>query len=594
MLVSNLLKNEDKSITEEYDFNIDLKKGLYVGAGLPLLGDTIERSTVKPMFLDWSDLSGHLAVYGTTRVGKTRLMVSLIRQCILRNMDLLIVEPKGAVGNKKDENNKDLGIGQETMAWVLQFAAEAGRLRDYRYISPMFPNDSTKFNPLYGLGNEEISSLVATIIPAKEEFFTAMGYQITMCVLLGLEFLEKAEGREEVNAIIREEYAKLYSGGGDIIDAIENNDLNADNDLVARINNPELNASILKEVNPPYRSLITFADIASYATQEGVNNILESVKKVSYEQFNVSTNEEKRQLEILKMEAVRALTEMAEKDKQYFSKVSSSFNLIMSQLSTGALGKILCTVKINPLLDGFLNKNRGQILIIQPFPLIFKKASDAFVRVFFSIFTSLYGNIGASGRGLPREIALFVDEGGSVLYPGVEHLFNKAGGLGLRIFIFTQSFADYESELGAEISSIVNDNTNTKLYMRMNDNKSKELVSEAFGKTRIYENTYQGSKLDMRISTKAEERSLLLPTHMSVMQKQEFLLQCGKGSYYCCAPDQYDPELLFKMPEIEMERTFKEFNDKYAPIEYMLDHISEIIDIETIKKESEKIVLKEV
>lgn len=589
MLASNLLKVEN-----DFDFDIDLEKGLYVGAGLTMIGTSVEKSIMKPMYLKWSDLSGHVAVYGTTRVGKTRLMVSLIRQCILRGMDLLVVEPKGAVGNKKTDLGEDLGIGQETMAWVLQFAAEAGRLRDYRYVSPMFPNDSTKFNALYGLGNEEISSLVATIIPAKEEFFTAMGYQITMCVLLGLEFLEKAEGQEEVESIIREEYRKVYSGETNTIDAASFEDISADNDLVARINNPELNLAILNEVNPPYRSLITFADIATYATQEGVNSILDHVKKVSSEQFNVTSNYERRELEILKAEAIRALTEMAEKDKQYFSKVSSSFNLIMSQLSTGALGKILCTVKINPILDGFLNKKRGQILIIQPFPLIFKKASDAFVRVFFSVFSSLYGNIGASGRGMPREIALFVDEGGSVLYPGVEHLFNKAGGLGLRIFIFTQSFADYESELGPEISSIVNDNTNTSIFMRMNDGKSKELVSEAFGKDRIYENTYQGSKLDMRISTKSEERSLLLPSHMGVMQKQEFLLKCGDGSFYCCAPDQPDPEVLFKMPEIEMEKTFKDFNDKYAPLESMLDNLSNIIDIKHYDKDISKIKLKEV
>lgn len=589
MLITNLINNNESPI-----FDIDLKRGLYLGAGLPLIGTPEEKMTMKPVFVDWNDLSGHLAVYGTTRVGKTRLMVSLIRQCIFKNMDLLIVEPKGAVGSKKNSKGEDLGIGQETMAWVLQFAQEAGRLRDYKYVSPMFPKESIKFNPLFGLGNEEISSLVATIIPAKEDFFTAMGYQITMCVLLGLEFLEKSEGKEEVELVIEEEYNKIYGNSVNVIGELDDNDqLNADNDLVVRILNPDINASILKVANPPYRSLVTFADIATYATQEGVTSILDHVKKISPEQFNVTSNSERLKLEILKAEAIRALTEMAEKDKQYFSKVSSSFNLIMSQLSTGALGRILCTTKINPLLDGFLNTQRGQILIIQPFPLIFKKASDAFVRVFFSIFSSLYGNIGAAGRALPREIALFVDEGGSVLYPGVEHLFNKGGGLGLRIFVFTQSFADYESELGPEIASIVNDNTNIKIYMRMNDNKSKETVSDSFGQTRIYENTYQGSKLDMRISTKPEERSLLLPSHMSTMQKQEFLLQYGEGSFYCCAPNQMDPNLLFKMPELEMERTFKSFNEKYAPVEIMLNNINSV-DIEMYRDEVKNIKIREV
>lgn len=553
-------KTPDTKDSNIEEFDIDISRGLYVGAGVKLVSENeSEKNEIYPIFIKWGDLAGHLAVYGTTRVGKTRLMVSIIRQCILKGMDLLVVEPKGAVGNKKNLDGEDLGAGQETMAWVTQFAEEAGRLRDIRYISPKFPDISIHFNPLFGMSNEEISSLVATIIPAKEEFFTVMGYQITMCVLLGLEFLEKAEGKEYINALIEEEYKRFYSGNANIVDEI----LGVSNpDLATRVVSPQKDNS-LSEVEPPYRSLVTFADIATYATQEGVISILEHVKKVTQDQFNVESDIELNELIILKSEAIRALTEMAEKDKQYFSKVSSSFNLIMAQLSSGALGKILCTIKINPIMDGFMNEKHGQIVIIQPFPLIFKKASDAFVRVFFSILSSFYGNIGAAGRSSPREIAMFVDEGGAVLYPGIEHLFNKAGGLGLRIFIFTQSFADYSAELGLEISKIVNDNTNIKIYMRMNDSSSRAEVSDSFGKVRIIENKYMGSKLDLKISSGVEERLLLLPAHMGDMQKQEFLLQFGDGRFYCCAPFQPDPDFLFKMPGVAMEQMFKVLAKKY-------------------------------
>jgi hypothetical protein len=537
--------------------DIDIEKGLFIGYTIPLpfkLEDSI-----NPIYIKWGDLAGHLAVYGTTRVGKTRLMVSIIRQCILRGMDVLVIEPKGAIGSKLDVNGNDLGAGQETLAWVSSFAEEAGRLRDIKYVSPKFPEISLCFNPLFGMSNEEIASLVATIIPAKEDFFTAMGYQITMCVLLGLEFLERSDGKRESMKLIDREYARVYSGNSNIVDSISGI---SDPDLVDRVVSPEPTKSLFDAV-PPFRSLITFADIASYATQEGVNDILRRVKMVSVDQYETDSSNEKIQIGILRSEAIRALTEMAEKDKQYFSKVSSSFNLIMSQLSTGALGKILCTTKINPIMDGFMNPDHGQILIIQPFPLIFKKASDAFVRVFFSILSSFYGNIGASGRGSPREIAMFVDEGGAVLYPGVENLFNKAGGLGLRIFIFTQSFADYEAELGSEIAKIVGDNTNIKLYMRMNDPSSRKLISETFGKYKIIDSMYQGSKLDMRISASSEERDVLLPVHMGDMQKQEFLLQFGDGKFYGCAPYQPDPPFLYKMPEVDMEVIFKSMSKKY-------------------------------
>jgi len=548
-------------ILEEGNFDIDIDRGLYIGAGVKLVSDNEEELiTVKGIYVKWSDLSGHVSVYGTTRVGKTRIMVSIIRQCILRGMDILIVEPKGAVGGKKDEEGNNVGAGQETLSWVVEFAEEAGRLRDIRYISPKFSELSVRFNPLYGLTNEEISSLVSTIIPAEDEFFVAMGEQITMCVLLGLEFLEKVEGDSNVNKVIEKEYERFYSSGANIVN--EEFDI-SDPDLAERVINGGEDFD-LKNIQPPYRSLITFADLSTYTTQEGVQTILHFVQKITTDLYNTKNPKEIADLNRMKFEAVKALTEMANKDKQYFSKVSSSFNIIMQKLSTGDLGKILCSVKINPLLDRFMS-NRGQIIFIQPWPLIYKDTSKAFVRIFFSFITSYLGNIGASGRELQREIAMFVDEGGAVLYSGVEDLFNKAGGLGLRIFIFTQSFADYGSVLGEDIAKIVNDNTNIKIYMRMNDQSSRELVASSFSTIKRASTQYMGSKIDMRISSKTEDVDILSPAHMGDMQKQEFLLQYGEGRYYCVAPFQRDPNILFRMPEIHMEKSVIENVKKYQP-----------------------------
>ncbi len=60
-------------------------------------------------------------------------------------------------------------------------------------------------------------------------------------------------------------------------------------------------------------------------------------------------------------------------------------------------------------------------------------------------------------------------------------MFNKAGGLGLRIFIFTQSFGQYISN----------------------------------------EVKYQGSKLYIRVFTGQEEIYILLPAHMGDIKKRQ-------------------------------------------------------------------------
>ena len=555
------LAPKEQKVYDLKDFDIDIKRGLYIGPGVKLLGSDEETKEIKPMFIDWGDLAGHLSVYGTTRVGKTRLMVSLIRQCILRGMDIFVIEPKGAVGAKIPDDEDELGAGQETLSWILQFAEEAGRLDDVRYISPMFPSLSLHFNPLFGMSNEEIASLVATIVPAKEEFFTAMGYQITMAIMLGLEYIEKTRGQDYINNLISDEYERIF--GGESYSETNDDELTRP-DMVDRAKG--IDEKPMGMSHPPSRTLVTFADISKLATQKGIASLRNLVRMQNSFSYNANiTKEERKKLEILREQALIALDDMAEKDSNYYSKISTSFNLIISQLSSGRLGELLCSCKINPILDGLANTNRGQIVIVQPFPLIFKSASDAFVRIFFAILTSYYGNIGASGRKSPRETAMFVDEGGAVLYKGVENMFNKAGGLGMRIFIFTQSFADYKSELGPEIAEIVNDNTNIKLYMRMNDNASKKTIAESFGDIRVDNNKYMGSKTDIRITAVRESREILLPAHISDMQKQEFLLQYGEGRFYCVAPYQNDPDYSVRVPMLDREKIFKEMAN-YTPI----------------------------
>lgn len=537
-----------KKKKEETIFDINLKKGLYVGSTIPIQAVRGGREIKQhPLYIPWKDLAGHLVVFGTTRVGKTRMMVAFIRQCILRGMDLLIVEPKGS-------------IGQETLAWILEFLEEAGRLRDFKYISPLYTDLSVKLNPLWGMGNEEIASLIQTLVPGTDDFYKTVGYSVTFAILIGLEFLEKVEGSKFIDKIIMEEYNRVYTGGANIIDAINNV---SDPDLATRAVNPSLGKP-LGDLDPPYRSLVTFKDIMTYATQEGLNAILSHVSKITVEQFATTDEKEISHLLQLQDNAIKVLATQASQDAGYFSKVANSFKIAIQQLSIGALGEILCSVKINPVMDGFRNPHKGQVLVIQPFPMKFQGASDAFIKTFFTMMTTSFGDVGASGRAFPREIALFIDEGGSVLYDGIENTFNKAGGLGLRIFIFSQSFADYKKTLGPELTQIVNDNTNIKIYMKMNDITSRTDVADSFGGEMKTRSNYMGSKIDMRISAGAQEEAFLTSAHIANLQNQEFILQAAVGSYAGRTPFQPDPYSIVKMPTSDAEKIYEKFGVNFA------------------------------
>jgi len=538
---------------------IDLKKGLYIGSGIDL-NEVSDNKEVQPfsIYLDWKNLSGHTFVLGTTRVGKTRLMMSMLDQIIQSGWDALIVEPKGAPG-------------QESIGWILEFAEKAGRLNDINYMSPMYESLSMSYNPLYYLSNEEIASMISTLIPANDEFFITIGFQITMAVLLGLEFLEKAEGKEGLNNAIQKEYDRINKKGN-VVDEVDPETIVYDPDLVDKVF--EKNKGKSSEfIKPPYRSLVTFYDLMVYSTQEGIKALLNMVEKFPNSSINVNSVKEENEIIALKEQAIQSLKEQASKDSAYFSKISSSFSNVLGQLSTGRIGQILNSVKINPFIDNLLSKEKGQITIVQPFPLIFQAASDMFVKIFFGMLTALIGRVGASGRELPRKFALMIDEGGSVLYPGVENLFNKGGALGLRIFVFTQSFADYDNSVGPEVAKIIGDNTNIKIYLRMNHQESRQAVSDAFGEEKNTAMKYMGSKTDVRMASGDMPEVLVSSAHISQLKSQFFLLEYDSKKYLVKGPFQPDTKYYIEMPYLDAEKTHEKFTN-----------INKDVDIEKIEK----------
>jgi DNA helicase HerA-like ATPase len=381
---------------------VNTHEKLYIGEGIEIKEISDNNQIIEPLYIDWNNLSGHMAIYGSCRTGKTRLLLSLVRQIILNGFDLIFIDPKGS-------------INQEVVNFILQFAKEANRLNDVKYISEAFPEASIKFNPIYGMNNIEISSLISKLIPEEDPFYVAIAYSITMSSLLGLQFLESVSMSEKHSL----------------------------------------------------RSLITFADLAKYSTQEGMQSILDTINNID-ESFSEDINQ-------LKEEAVRALTDQTIKDQIFFKKVSFSLNLILNQLSTGSLGKILCNDKKNQIEDEI--KTTGLILIVQPYTYIFKENSKSFMTIFYSMLSSYISNI--SER---KKIYMIIDEASSVIQDinFEKDLFNKAGGLGLNILISSQSIEVYDSEIKDEISDMINDNINTKIYMKMNDLNSRQIVSKWF------------------------------------------------------------------------------------------------------------------
>lgn len=537
-MVFSRKKSIQKSKLNNKKFKKDLNKGLFVGFGKSL---TDSEEPIEPLYVPWKNLNGHLVVFGTTRVGKTRLMMSFIEQMIDIGMDLIIVDPKGSEG-------------QEIIAWILEYCEKHNKLKSFKYISPLFPEYSLLFNPLYYMSNEEISSLVRNIIQAEDDFYKNMGADVVYAICLALDYIEKTSNPERVKNAIEEEY-KRFEMQGEIIDEI----LNIMNpDLSTRVVNPKTPVQIDNAI-PPLRTLMTFSDLAAYSSKHGMEVLKGYIESINEELIEV---EHTAGLMSLRMQALANLEKVAKKPDDYFIKVGSSYETLISQLSSGDVGKILSTSKINPIIDKLYDPTKSLILIVQPFPMIFEGASDALVKIFFAMMMSLYGRIGGTGRMLPRQVGLCVDEGGSVLYPGIETLFNKAGGLGLRIMIFTQAFSDFDAVVGEDIARIISDNTNIKIYLRMNDETSRERVSKSFGVKKQISDSAGGTKRDMRSMAQRGEENLLNDSHVSELPEQHFLFQHGPRKYLTKGPFVKDAKYFIKMPRLDAEKTMTNFAEE--------------------------------
>ena len=75
---------------------VDVTKGLFLGVGVDL--ELVKE--LIPIYLDWKKLVNHYFVYGTSQVGKSRLLATHVRQMILNNWNVLIVDPRGGKGQE--------------------------------------------------------------------------------------------------------------------------------------------------------------------------------------------------------------------------------------------------------------------------------------------------------------------------------------------------------------------------------------------------------------------------------------------------------------------------------------------------------------
>lgn len=143
----------------------------------------VPSSKEQDLFIKDADRSGHTWCFGTTRVGKTRLIENIIEQDIRKGSSVFVIDPKGDV---------------ELFSKIVQVAMEEKRTDDLMLISPIFPEMSMRINPLehYYMPEELVGHLVSGIEVGSEPFFFNVAYETSLMIVQAFMLLtEKTYGK---------------------------------------------------------------------------------------------------------------------------------------------------------------------------------------------------------------------------------------------------------------------------------------------------------------------------------------------------------------------------------------------------------------
>ncbi|MFH1671815.1 MAG: TraM recognition domain-containing protein, partial [Pseudomonadota bacterium] len=177
------------------------------------------------------------------------------------------------------------------------------------------------------------------------------------------------------------------------------------------------------------------------------------------------------------------------------------------------------------------------------------KTSHIVARVLISMIQSFIGRRYASGQTVSPPLSIYLDEASNLMYIGIEDLFNKAGGAGAWVHAFTQSISDLEAEIGRPFARKILDNTNTKVFMRVNDPATAEYVADYSGEQKRFSPLLS---LGGAITIREVKESAILPEHILNLQEREFFLFSYQGQYRGKTPYVERPYFQIQYPHVNV------------------------------------------
>lgn len=483
----------------------------------------------QPVYQPLSTRVSHTIVFGTTRVGKTRMAEVLITQDIHRGDIVIVFDPKG---------------DRELLLRMYVEAKAAGREDQFYMFHLGFPELSAQYNPVGSfLRVTEVATRIANQMPGEgqsaafREFVWAFVNQIAK----GLVLLGRTPS-----------YPMLKQYSADVeplfIDMMELLYQRHNHDYRPRL--AEYEAALLMPAEKRRDAGFNFV-IPRAMNDRGQRG----------KAFWLLFREVGEQLPLTPTERDVALSMMKafQTDASYMAKLVASLDPFLEKMTTGAVSRLIA--------PDFTDLNRDVFSwsqIIQARGIVYiglDALSDAEVAAtvgnsMFADLTSVAGRLYKHGadHGLPAypktgyqpKICLHADEFNELAGPEFVPMLNKAGGAGVQVTAYTQTLPDIEARVGSKSKAEqMLGNFNTVVMLRVLNESTARLLVEKTNKVNVSDiATFSGSSdnpditssVRFHASTQSREVSqsveLLRTSDLAKLPKgQAFALLDGNNLY---------------------------------------------------------------
>ena len=414
----------------------------------------------KDVTLALGERVGHTVVYGTTRVGKTRLAELLVTQDIRRGEVTIVFDPKG---------DADL------MKRVWAEAHRAGR-GDKLYIFHLgWPEISARYNAVGRFGRvSEVASRVAGQLSGEgnSAAFREFAWRFVNIIARALVALGE---RPDYTLIMRyvNNIADLYIRYAEKIIQAQ---------LPALQTQIENNQQVLGEDDVP-------------RNMQGQPDAL----RIWAIEVALSSEEGKKLYDPI-LDGLRSAVRY---DRTYFDKIVASLLPLLEKLTTGKTAELLSPDyqdidDTRPIFDWEQIIRKKAVVYVGLDALSDSEVASAVGNSMFADLVSVAGHIYKHGinAGLPggKEgkslINLHCDEFNELMGYEFIPLINQGGGAGMQVTAYTQTSSDIEARIGnAAKTAQVQGNFNNLIMLRVRENRTAELLTTQLPQVEIYTKT---------------------------------------------------------------------------------------------------------